>query len=279
MKRIPLIAPAALALCALAASVPAHAEIKAQSDAGFNVVHIAEVEATPDDLWKRLISPKDYWSKEHSWSGSSAGFFIDAQAGGCFCELMQDKETGGKAKPAGKPAGSVEHMRVIFAQPGKVLRMQGALGPLQSEAVLGTLTVAMQPMPAKNGGKPITKLSFSYVVGGYMRYKVSEIAPAVDKVIGEQFASLIKPFAQSGKIADKASNWSLDLEGIEDSETPISDDQPADVPEKKTTPKDKSPSEGVKKPAPTPAAKPAPKATPKPAAKPAPKPTDVKKER
>jgi hypothetical protein len=199
--------------------------------------------------------------------------------------LMQDKGTDVKAKSASKPAGSVEHMRVIFAQPGKVLRMQGALGPLQSEAVLGTLTVAMQPVLAKNGGKPLTKLSFSYVVGGYMRYKVSEIAPAVDKVIGEQFASLIKPFAQSGKIADKASNWSLDLEGIEDSDkpagdtpadgTPVSEDEPAIIPEKKAAPKVKSPAEGVKKPVPAPAAKPA----PKPAAKPAPKPTDVKKER
>jgi hypothetical protein len=280
MIRIHLIIPAALTLCTLALSVPADAEVKAQSDAGFNVVHIAEVEATPDDLWKRLISPKDYWSKEHSWSGSSAGFFIDAQAGGCFCELMQDKDTDVKAKSASKPAGSVEHMRVIFAQPGKVLRMQGALGPLQSEAVLGTLTVAMQPLPAKNGGKPLTKLSFSYVVGGYMRYKVSEIAPAVDKVIGEQFASLIKPFTKTGKIADKASNWSLDLEGIEDSDKPagdtsVSEDEPVIVPEKKAVPKDKSPADGVKKPVPAPAAKPA----PKPAAKPAPKPSDVKKER
>ncbi len=269
MKRIPLIAPAALSLCAMAVSGNANAEVKAQSDAGFNVVHIAEVEASPEDLWKRLISPKDYWSKEHSWSGSSAGFYIDPQAGGCFCELMQDKDASTKTKPGAKPAGSVEHMRVIFAQPGKVLRMQGALGPLQSEAVMGTLTVAMQPMPAKNGGKPLTKLSFSYVVGGYMRYKVSEIAPAVDKVIGEQFASLIKPFAPSGKISDKPSNWSLDLEGIEDSDTPVSDspvsdDEPADPPIKKPAPKV---TDGAKKPVPTTTAKAAPK------------PKEVKKER
>ncbi len=207
MKRI-----AILAACILASSAPASAEIKAQGENGFNVVHISEVEAAPDEIWKRLLSPKDYWSKEHSWSGSSAGFFIDAQAGGCFCELLQGKQTD--SKPAN--AGSVEHMRVIFAQPGKVLRMQGALGPLQSEAVLGTLTVAMQPMPAKKNGQPLTKLSFSYVVGGYMRYKVSEIAPAVDKVIGEQFASLIKPFGKSGAAEDKASNWSLDIDKLAD---------------------------------------------------------------
>jgi hypothetical protein len=216
MKRFPI-----LAVFVLALSTPANAEIKAQSEAGFNVVHMAEVEAAPDELWKRLLSPKDYWSKEHSWSGSSAGFFIDAQAGGCFCELLQVQQPGSKPGDARNAAysnnlGSVEHMRVIYAQPGKVLRMQGALGPLQSEAVLGTLTVAMQPMAAKNGDKPLTKLSFSYVVGGYMRYKISEIAPAVDKVIGEQFASLIKPFGISGAIEDKASNWSLDIDRLAD---------------------------------------------------------------
>ncbi len=261
MIRIPI-----FALAAFVISAPAHAEVKAQSDTGFNVVHIAEVEAAPDVIWKRLISPKDYWSKEHSWSGSSAGFYIDAQAGGCFCELMQDKGADSKAKPA----GSVEHMRVIFAQPGKVLRMQGALGPLQSEAVLGTLTVAIQAVAAKNGGKPLTKLSFSYVAGGYMRYKVSEIAPSVDKVIGEQFANLIKPYPRSGAIADKASNWSLNLEDIKEDETAIGPEEPSDAMDDKPLPKDKSVKEAVKKPASTKAQVIMPAI---------PKPTDAKKER
>ncbi len=255
MKRIPI-----LAAFSLAVSAPAHAEIKAQSDAGFNVVHIAEVEASPDEVWKRLISPKEYWSKEHSWSGSSAGFYIDAQAGGCFCELLQDKnpdanQSGNRAKAA----GSVEHMRVIFAQPGRVLRMQGALGPLQSEAVLGTLTVALQPVAAKDGGKSVTKLSFSYVVGGYMRYKISEIAPAVDKVIGEQFAGLIKPYDRAGAISDKASNWSLDLDNIKDEEAAndaekLSGDD-ADAADKNPVANDKFIKENAKKPLAKPAAK------------------------
>ena len=103
-------------------------------------------------------------------------------------------------------------MRVIFAQPGKVLRMQGALGPLQSEAVIGTLTVAMEPTKEGQG----TKLSFSYVVGGYMRYKVAEIAPAVDKVLGEQFKSLVSPFAPTASTEAKADGFSLDIDKIEE---------------------------------------------------------------
>jgi hypothetical protein len=274
MKRILFLAGPIAALTALAISVPAHAEVKTQGDNGFNVVQLAEVAASPEEIWKRLISPKDYWSKEHSWSGSSAGFFIEAQAGGCFCELLNAKPSDGLVNSG----GSVEHMRVIFVQPGKVLRMQGALGPLQSEAVIGTLTVAMQPVAVKKGAKPLTKLSFSYVVGGYMRYKVSEIAPAVDKVIGEQFANLIKPFSKSGAIEDKASNWSLDLDSISDTnetlragELPEASGNPDEAADAR--PADEFIEEGTKKPVSKPRTK-------TDAAKPVvPKPDSVKRER
>ena len=196
------------ATAVLAISAPAAAEVKNATETGFNVVHFAAVSAEPDIIWKRLIAPKTYWSKTHSWSGSSDGFYIDAQAGGCFCELFQEKGADGKTITT----GSVEHMRVIFAQPGKVLRMQGALGPLQSEAVLGTLTVAMEPSKDGKG----TKLSFSYVVGGHMRYKVADIAPAVDKVLGEQFKSLIAPFASTTTEATNVDGFSLDVEQLGD---------------------------------------------------------------
>lgn len=185
-------------------SSPVAAEVKTVADTGFSTLHIAEVDATPEVIWARLIKPKDYWSAEHSWSGSVAGFTLDPRADGCFCEAFQEKGADGKIKTV----GTVEHMRVIFAQPGKVLRMQGALGPLQSEAMLGTLTVAIAPLEDGAG----SKISFSYVAGGYMRYKTADIAPAVDKVLGEQFANLIKPFLAQDK---KASEWSLDVEKLD----------------------------------------------------------------
>ena len=200
---------------------PAYAEVKTSSDTGFNIIHIATVQGSTDEIWKRLVAPKDWWNKSHSWSGSTDGFYIDAQANGCFCELFQEKGPDGKLKTV----GSVEHMRVIFSQPGKVLRMQGGLGPLQSEAVTGTLTVAMEP--SKDGQQ--TKISFSYVVGGYMRYKVSEIAPAVDNVLGDQFRRLLKPFAPALNDAESAKGFSLDVEKLED-DTPVVEDAKAEEP-------------------------------------------------
>lgn len=200
---------------------PAYAEVKTSSDTGFNIIHIATVQGSTDEIWKRLVAPKDWWNKSHSWSGSTDGFYIDAQANGCFCEIFQEKGPDGKLKTV----GSVEHMRVIFAQPGKVLRMQGGLGPLQSEAVTGTLTVAMEP--SKDGQE--TKISFSYVVGGYMRYKVSEIAPAVDNVLGDQFRRLLKPFAPVSNDAESAKGFSLDVEKLED-DAPVVEDAKAEDP-------------------------------------------------
>lgn len=221
MKRLMLL-PAILA----AFSSPALAEVKTSTEGGFSVYHKAEVEAAPDVVWKRLIAPKLWWSKVHSWSQSVEGFTLDARAGGCFCEAIQEKGADGKLKTV----GTVEHMRVIYAHPGKVLRMQGALGPLQGEAVLGTLTVAMEANKEGTG----TIISFSYVVGGYMRQKSDAIAAGVDRVIGEQFKTLVEPWA--GKDESPAAKGKLDLdvdaltEGQKDRSATMKVEDSAEVP-------------------------------------------------
>ncbi len=192
---------------------PAMAEVKAQSEAGFLVIHSKEVAATPEQIWQRLVKPKEWWNANHSWSGSTDGFTLDAKAGGCFCELMQEKNAAGKLETK----GSVEHMRVIYAQPGKVLRMQGALGPMQSEAVTATFTAVMEPV--KDSDK--TRITFSYIVGGFMRFKTAQMAPAVDKVLGEQFAGLLKPFISEAEAETPkaAPGLELDLDGLTEEKT------------------------------------------------------------
>lgn len=183
----------ALSIGALTAIPAAQAEVIDQSEYGFAVRHKVEVKASPDEVYKMLLAPNKWWSKDHSWSGDAGNFYLDAQAGGCFCEKL----------PGGKDAsnGSVEHMRVVFAQPGKLLRMVGALGPLQNEAANGTLTIAI-----KATGKGTTIIGFEYTVGGYMRFKIDQMAPAVDKVIGENLSRLsmqLGPVAGSAITTDK----------------------------------------------------------------------------
>lgn len=120
---------------------------------------------------------------EHSYSGNAANLSLQLRAGGCFCETLPQ---------AHGEAGSVEHARVIYALPGKQLRLSGALGPLQAEAVTGTLNFDITPHARG------ARVTLTYVAGGYLRGGGAAIAPVVDKVLGEQLESL-KHAAEAGK--------------------------------------------------------------------------------
>jgi uncharacterized protein YndB with AHSA1/START domain len=175
-----------ISLAALLVAAPAQAKVIDQSDIGFTVAHTAQVAAAPEDVWKMLRLPDKWWSKDHSWSGDAANFWLDSQAGGCFCEKLPDPVAG---------MGSVQHARIIFAKPNEMMRLSGAFGPLQGEAVTGTLTIQIKKTATGSA------IRFDYVVGGYMRFKVADVAPAVDKVLGEQLVGLAKALGGSLPVA------------------------------------------------------------------------------
>ncbi|MEO0033760.1 MAG: hypothetical protein RIS94_3518 [Pseudomonadota bacterium] len=166
----------------LCAAGPARADVISSTEAGFVVRNTAEVTATPAETWAVLVHPAGWWQGQHTFSGEAANLSLDPVPGGCFCERLPAPKDAAK----GQPAGGVQHMRVVYAEPGKALRLTGALGPLQSEAVLGTLTITIKPV---EGG---TRVLWEYVVGGFMRYKVGDIAPAVDRVLLAQLSGLAK---------------------------------------------------------------------------------------
>ena len=168
------------AALALSITTSASAKVMQVSDQGFLIVVSALVPANADDSWKALTAPSGWWSKDHTFSGDPANLYIDSQATGCFCELLPLPKNAAE----GQRRGSVQHMRILYSSPGKVLRLSGGLGPLQSEAVNGTWTILMKP--EKDG----TRILWEYVVGGYMRYKADQIAPVIDAVLSEQLASL-----------------------------------------------------------------------------------------
>jgi hypothetical protein len=58
-----------------------------------------------------------------------------------------------------------------------------------------------------------------------MRYTVSEIAPAVDKVLGEQFKNMLLPFDPVTTEAPNVDSFNLDIETIEEAVT----DEASDV--------------------------------------------------
>jgi hypothetical protein len=177
-------------LAALLALTPAasQAEVAASSDSGFVSHNEVLVRATPAEAWDAMVRPSRYWNGDHSYSGDPANLTLAPNAGGCFCEAIPAKD--------GAPAGQVEHMRVIYAAPGALLRLSGGLGPLQSEPITGVLTMTLVP------DGDMTKITWDYAVGGYMRTPAAEIAPLVDQVIGEQ---LLRLAASLGQRMDPAS--------------------------------------------------------------------------
>jgi uncharacterized protein YndB with AHSA1/START domain len=172
-----------------ALSVPALAEVVETSADHFVTRDSATVKATPKAAWLALIEPAGWWDDDHTWSGSAANLSLVPQGGGCFCERIPEREG---AADIGL-AGSAQHMTVVMAEPAKVLRMRGGLGPLQSEPVDGVLTVTLQPVA---GGQ--TKLVWEYVVAGHMRYPVAKISASVDTVMSQQLAHLAGKLGLSG---------------------------------------------------------------------------------
>lgn len=139
------------------------------------------INATPANVYATLLHDVGkWWNPEHTYSGKSANLSIEARIGGCFCERLEH-------------GGAVEHARVINLQPGALVRMTGAFGPLQSSGLAGTLSWALA---AAGGG---TRLQVTYSVGGYMQGGFAELAPVVDGVLGGQLDRL-KAFAETRKV-------------------------------------------------------------------------------
>lgn len=163
-----------LAVLSVAFATPAAAEVVKAEPGGFEIATTITIDAPAQVVWDTLRAPARWWSKDHTWSGDAANLYLDPQATGCFCEKLP-----------GSTRGSVEHAHVIFAQPLKLLRLRGALGPLQEEAVIGTLTFELTPE-----GSGASKVALRYVVGGYVRGGAEAMAPVVDRVLTEQLEGL-----------------------------------------------------------------------------------------
>lgn len=108
-----------------------------------------------------------WWDPDHTWSGKSENLYLQPYIGGIFGERW---ETG----------ASIRHMNVIYTDPGKFLRLEGGLGPLQQFAVTGIMTLEL-----KEYGEE-TRVTLTYTAGGYVPGGVSAFAPAVDQVLAGQ---------------------------------------------------------------------------------------------
>jgi hypothetical protein len=165
------------ALVALAAASPTAAAVKGASTGGFEVENSTVVAGSPATAYAMLGRPAEWWDPEHSFSHDARNLSLELRAGGCFCERLP------------KSGGSVQHMRVVYADPGTALRLQGSIGPLQGEAVAGSLTFTLKPVPQG------TEIVMNYIVGGYLRTGGDNWAPVVDRVLAAQLERLRRHLA------------------------------------------------------------------------------------
>jgi len=151
---------------------------------GFTVKVMLNIKSPPDEVYQRLTqNVGDWWNPEHTFSRNSHNLTLDAKAMGCFCEKLPNQ-------------GSVRHLEVVYAAPGKGLVLSGAMGPLQTMAAAGNMQIALAPV---DGG---TKLQVTYSVTGYLPAGMNTWAAPVSAMLTEQFTRL-KDYIERGDPAPK----------------------------------------------------------------------------
>ncbi|HUL71690.1 MAG TPA: SRPBCC family protein [Vicinamibacterales bacterium] len=159
------------ALVLVAGVAPLRADVVDAGATGFTVKIVRHVAATPARAYETAVAVGTWWGSDHTYSGSAANMTIDARPGGCWCEKLGN-------------GGGVSHMTVAFADPGRLLRFRGGLGPLQSMAATGALTWEFK---AAGDGTDVT---WTYAVTGYLPGGFESLAPAVDGVLTSQLMNL-----------------------------------------------------------------------------------------
>ena len=168
----------------LVLATPAAAEIVQSSATMFEVSQTVTADAPLQQTWDVLKAPQKWWSADHTYSGKVDNLYLDAQASGCFCERLDAK-------------GSIEHLRITYIQPPRMIRFSGSLGPLAAEAVTGTLTIKLD-----SEGAAATKVTLTYLVAGHVRAGAEALAPKVDEVLAQQMLGL-KSAAEAAPAAAK----------------------------------------------------------------------------
>jgi len=169
-----------LAAMATLFTATAPAEVLDSAANGFTVKHSTVISAGRAEIYGAVVDKvSQWWDSDHTFSGDAANLFIEAVPNGCFCERL------------GPDAGLV-HLTVTFVNPGVMLRLTGALGPLGLMGVDGNMTLEFAE---HDDG---TLVTLNYAVGGYLDGGLGAIAPAVDAVLGEQISRL-KAFVETGE--------------------------------------------------------------------------------
>jgi hypothetical protein len=156
---------------ALIAATPAAAEVVSAGPNGFEVRHSVNLVIPQAKAYGAFSEIQNWWSKDHTYSGNSSNLSLQLKPGGCFCERLDN-------------GGGIEHLRVTYVQPGERAVLTGALGPLLYEAATGVMDVKVERIA---GG---SRIIMDYRAAGFAKGGAAELAPIVDKVLGDQMKRL-----------------------------------------------------------------------------------------
>jgi hypothetical protein len=171
-RRFPLLRRFVAGAAWLLITAVSQAEVTSTGAIGFSTRHVVEApNVQPPVVWAALTDISRWWDSEHTYSGDSRNLTLDPVVRGCFCEKLS-------------LYAGIEHAVVVYALPAKILRLRGALGPLQEFAVTGSLTFQIE---AAAGG---SKLTVTYSVSGFADRPMADWAPIVDEVLDSQVQRL-----------------------------------------------------------------------------------------
>ena len=159
-------------------SAPAYGEVLDSATNGFTIRHQVTVAGERMAVYESAVDIGNWWSSDHTMSGTAAALYMTTTVPGCFCEAL------------GGESGFV-HMIVSWVKPGEIIRLTGGLGPLGLMGVAGNMT---WEFAEREDGTVVT---LQYAVGGYMDGGLDTVAPAVDGVLGEAMNRL-KSFVETG---------------------------------------------------------------------------------
>ena len=184
--RLASMSKAWLAVATLLGAGATQAEIVSAGPIGFNLRHVADApNVAPPVIWAALADIAKWWDPEHTYSGDARNLTLEPFVRGCFCEKLS-------------LYAGIEHGSVVYAQPAKTLRINGALGPLQEFGVTGVMTWQIE---AAAGGSRVT---FTYNVGGFADRPLADWAPIVDEVLGGQLQRLTRYVTVGNPAAPKS---------------------------------------------------------------------------
>ena len=165
----------------LLSAAATHAAVVSATPSGFAVRESVHLALTPDQAYELITHPARWWNSEHTFSHSAANLSLEAKAGGCFCEKLAN-------------GGSVQHLTVVMASPGKALTLRGALGPFQGQGVAGALSWTLTAVDGQ------TDVTLTYVLGGYLTLPggFEQWAKNADGMLAGQIDGLSKAAASAG---------------------------------------------------------------------------------